>query len=116
VLVSSDDSPRFLFFSFPILFPMGKLKSGFVGAGRAGTGLRPPAMLRGICARAGGSCLLGGLAVDPLLLSNFSSGKLMLFSLLTDRRFQISGREGEERRLDMGLAKMVGLDGIVWLR
>lgn len=51
--------------------------------------------------------------MDPLLLSNFNSGKLMLFSLLTDRRFQISGRDGDERRLDNGLAKMVGLDGIV---
>jgi hypothetical protein len=88
-------------------------KSGCGGAGLAGTGFRPPAMLRGIGARAGCSCFLGGLAVDPLLLSNFNSGKLMLFSLLTDRRFQISGLDGEERRLVMGLAKMVGLDGMV---
>jgi hypothetical protein len=51
--------------------------------------------------------------VDPLLLSSFNSGKLILFSLLTDRRFQISGRDGEERRLDSGLVKIVGLDGIV---
>ncbi len=51
--------------------------------------------------------------MDPLLLSNFSSGKLILFSLLTDRRFQISGRDGEERKLDMGLARIFGLGGIV---
>jgi hypothetical protein len=39
----------------------------------------------------------------------------MLFSLLTDRRFQISGRDGEERKLDIELAREFGLDGFVRL-
>jgi hypothetical protein len=51
--------------------------------------------------------------VDPLLLSNFNSGKFIPFSLLVDRRFQISGLDGEERRLVNGLARMIGLDGMV---
>lgn len=110
LLDSVDDSARFLVFSFASLFP---IKSGCGGAGRAGMGFLP-ARLRGMGALAGCS-FLGGLAVDPLLLSNFNSGKLRLFSLLSDRRFQISGRDGEDRRLDKGLAKMMGLDGVVLL-
>lgn len=44
LLESSDVSPRFLFFNFASLFP---IKSGCGGAGREGTGFRPPEMLRG---------------------------------------------------------------------
>jgi len=106
---SLELSPNLLSFSFASLFP---IKSGCGGAGRCGTGFRP-AMLRGIWGRAGGSCLLGGLAVDPLLLSNFNSEKDILLSLLTERRFQISGRGGDEYMLAPGLPKMFfGVCGI----
>ena len=44
LLISSDDPPRFLLFSFASLFP---IKSGCGGAGRAGIGFRP-ARLRDI--------------------------------------------------------------------
>jgi len=48
----------------------------------------------------------GGLAVDPLLLSNLSSATDMLLSLFTDRRLQSSGRGGEDWKLVAGLAKI----------
>jgi len=110
LLDSSDVCPRFLFLNFASLFP---IKSGCGGAGREGTGLRPPEMLRGSWGRdAGCSCLLGGLAVEPLLLSSFNSGNEILLSLFTDRLLQISGRGGEGL-LDIGLDKMFGVRGIL---
>lgn len=85
-------------FNFDSLFPI-PLASGCGGAGRAGTGFLPR-ILRGSwegtagSSRSGGSCC-GGLAVEPLLLFNFSSGTTILRSLFTDRRLQISGLGGE---------------------
>lgn len=52
-----------------------------------------------------GSFLCCGLVVDPLLFSNFNSGNLILLSLRTDRRFQISGLGGEDVKPAAGLAR-----------
>ena len=95
-------------FSFESLFP---IKSGWGGAGRAGTGFLPVLFgsAKGIAGKdrfGGGSCLFGGLVVDPLLLSNCNSGNLMLLSLRTDRRFQISGLGGDDTKPADGLARM----------
>jgi len=94
--------------SFESLFP---IKSGWGGAGRAGTGFLPVlcGSLKGIAGKdrsGGGPCLFGGLAVDPLLLSNFNSGNLILLSRRTDRRFQISGLGGDDTKPAEGLARI----------
>jgi hypothetical protein len=57
-------------------------------------------------ARSVGSSFFCGLVVEPLLLSNFNSGNLMLLSLRTDRRFQISGLGGDDVKPAEGLARM----------
>jgi hypothetical protein len=95
-------------FSFESLLP---IKSDWGGAGRAGTGFLPVlrGSAKGIAGKersGGGSCLFGGLVVDPLLLSNFNSGNLILLALKTDRRFQISGLGGDDTKLAEGLARM----------
>ena len=107
-------------FALPTLAANGSLLSGFKifeiletigsgcgGAGRAGLMSRPgsPTVRAGCVGRGGNECLVigsgedgfteGGLAVNPLLLVNFSSVMLPLRSLFTDLRLQISDR-GEE--------------------
>lgn len=64
-----------------------------------------PVMLRGSVRSVDCSCLLGGLAVEPLLLESLRSGTTMLFSLLTDRRFHSSVCLGDPFELK-GLSRM----------
>lgn len=81
------DSPGSLL-SLPLSFNLESLspiKSGCFGAGLAGTGFRP-VMLRGSCVGMAGNDRLGGspcggLAVDPLLFSNFNSENDIALSL-----------------------------------